>query len=109
MYVYYHCPYNPSNPRHVAAHPDHPARSVSIREEAIMTAIAAFLDQYVFGHDRAAMLAAQIPATSAEHAAPRQRPARPARSRAGPHRHRQFRPMIMERGGVPGAGARSRD
>jgi hypothetical protein len=33
-----------------------------------MTAIATFFDQYVFGHDRAALLAAQLPATSAEHA-----------------------------------------
>ena len=32
VYTYYHCPYNPSNPRHAAAHPDHPATSVSIRE-----------------------------------------------------------------------------
>jgi hypothetical protein len=73
VYTYYHCPYNPSNPRHVAACPGHPATSVSIREETILAAIAGFLDQYVFGHDRAAMLAAQIPATSAEQAAARQR------------------------------------
>jgi hypothetical protein len=73
VYTYYHCPYNPSNPRHVAAHPDHPATSVSIRHETIMAAIAGFLDQWVFGHDRAAMLAAQIPAASAEQAAARQR------------------------------------
>jgi site-specific DNA recombinase len=32
-----------------------------------------FLDQYVLGHDRAAMLADQIPATDAEHAAARER------------------------------------
>ena len=38
-----------------------------------MAAIAGFLDQWVFGHDRAAMLAAQIPAASAEQAAARQR------------------------------------
>ena len=73
VYTYYHCPYNPSNPRHVAAWPGHPAHSVSIREEVIMAAISAFMGQYVFGHDRAAMLADQIPATDAEHAATRQR------------------------------------
>ena len=73
VYTYYHCPYNPSNPRHVAAHPDHPGRSVSIREEVIMAGIAGFLDQYVFGHDRAAMLADQIPATDADQAAARDR------------------------------------
>jgi len=73
VYTYYHCPYNPSNPRHVAACPGHPATSVSIREETIMAAIAGFLDQHVFSHDRAAMLAGQIPATSAEQAAARER------------------------------------
>jgi hypothetical protein len=73
VYTYYHCPYNPSNPRHVAAWPGHPGHSVSIRDEVIMAAVAGFLGQYVFGHDRAAMLATQIPATSAEHAAARDR------------------------------------
>jgi hypothetical protein len=34
-----------------------------------MTALAGFFDQYVFGHDRAALLAAQLPATAAGHAA----------------------------------------
>jgi hypothetical protein len=33
-----------------------------------MTALAQFFDQYVFGHDRAALLAAQLPATAAGHA-----------------------------------------
>ncbi len=33
-----------------------------------MTALATFFDQYVFGHDRAALLAAQLPATAAGHA-----------------------------------------
>jgi hypothetical protein len=73
VYTYYHCPYNPSNPRHVAAHPDHQARSASIRHETIMAAIAGFLDQWVFGCDRAAMLADRIPAASAEQAAARER------------------------------------
>ena len=72
VYTYYHCPYNPSNPRHVAAHPDHQEHSVSIRHETIMAGIAGFLGQWVFGPDRAAMLAALIPATSAEQAAARQ-------------------------------------
>jgi hypothetical protein len=38
-----------------------------------MAAIAGFLDQWVFGHDRAAMLADLIPAADAEQAAVRQR------------------------------------
>jgi hypothetical protein len=57
VYTCYHCPYRPSNPRHAAAHPDHQAHSVSIREETIVAAITGFLDQYVFSHDRAAQLA----------------------------------------------------
>jgi len=44
---------------------------VSIREETILAAITAFLDQYVFAHDRAAILAGLIPATTADHAAAR--------------------------------------
>ena len=38
-----------------------------------MAAITGLLDQWVFGHDRAAMLADLIPAASAEQAAARQR------------------------------------
>ncbi len=66
IYTYYRCPHDGANPRHVAAHPDH--GPVSVREDALMTALAGFFDQYVFGHDRAALLAAQLPATAAGHA-----------------------------------------
>ena len=38
IYTYYACPYSPSNPRHLAAHPGHPPTSVSIREETIIAA-----------------------------------------------------------------------
>jgi hypothetical protein len=70
-YIYYRCPHDPANPRHAAAHLDH--GSVALSEAAIMAAIATFFDQYVFGHDRAALLAEQLPATSAEHAQARAR------------------------------------
>jgi hypothetical protein len=33
-----------------------------------MTALAEFFDQYIFGHDRAALLSVQLPATAADHA-----------------------------------------
>jgi hypothetical protein len=66
-HIYYLCPHDPANPRHTAAHPDHP--HVSIREDTLVQALAGFFDQYVFGHDRAALLAAQLPATAAGHAA----------------------------------------
>jgi len=72
-YVYYLCPYKASNPRHVAACPDHPATMVSVREDTLIAGITAFLDQYVFGYDRAAMLKDRIPVTTAEHAAARAR------------------------------------
>jgi hypothetical protein len=72
-YVYYLCPYKASNPRHVALCPDHPATMVSVREDTLIAGITAFLDQYVFGYDRAAMLADRIPVTTAEHAAARAR------------------------------------
>jgi site-specific DNA recombinase len=61
-YIYYRCPHDPANPRHRAAHPDH--GPVSLREDAIMDALSQFFDQYVFGHDRAALLAGQLPATA---------------------------------------------
>ena len=59
------CPHDPASPRQAAAYPDH--GSVALSETAIMAAIATFFDQYMLGHDRAALLTAQLPATSAEH------------------------------------------
>jgi site-specific DNA recombinase len=71
-YVYYKCPHDPANPRHAAAHPDHP--HVSLREDALMDALSGqFFDRYVFGHDRAGLLAAQLPATAAGQAEARAR------------------------------------
>jgi DNA invertase Pin-like site-specific DNA recombinase len=66
FHIYYTCPHDPANPRHTNAHPDHP--HVSIREDTLMAALAQFFDQYIFGHDRAALLAALLPATTAGHA-----------------------------------------
>ena len=66
VYVYYRCPHDPGNARHIAAHPDH--GPVSVREDHMISALARFLDQYVFGYDRAALLADLLPATDAEHA-----------------------------------------
>jgi len=66
IYVYYRCPHDPGNLRHIAAHPDH--GPVSVREDHMISAFARFLDQYVFGYDRAALLADLLPATDAEHA-----------------------------------------
>jgi DNA invertase Pin-like site-specific DNA recombinase len=71
VYIYYRCPHDPANPRHAAAHPDH--GPVSVREDALMDALAQFFDQYVFGHDRAALLTTQLPATTAGHAKARAR------------------------------------
>jgi site-specific DNA recombinase len=62
IHIYYKCPHDAANPRHRAAHPDHPA--VSLREDVIMDALSGFFDTYVFGPDRAALLADQLPATA---------------------------------------------
>jgi site-specific DNA recombinase len=70
-YVYYACSHDPTNPRHAAARPDHP-KTVRVREDALMQVIAQFLDQRVFGPDRAAHLAALLPATDADNTARRE-------------------------------------
>jgi site-specific DNA recombinase len=72
-YTYYICPHRRHNPRDHAAAPGH--IRAAIREETLTAAIARFLDDYVLGHDRAAMLTAELPATAAEEAARRNRQA----------------------------------
>ena len=69
-YVYYDCPHNPANPRHIAAAPDHP-RTVRVREDDLLTVIRQFFATHVFGPDRAAMLTARLPASAAEDTARR--------------------------------------
>jgi site-specific DNA recombinase len=69
-YVYYRCPHQPGNPRHVAAAPDHP-RSVQAPEHRLEEMAAKFFLDRIFGTGRAAFLAAQLPATDAEAAARR--------------------------------------
>jgi site-specific DNA recombinase len=59
--VYYFCPHNPANARHVAAAPDHPSH-IPVREDALLAAISQFFTERIFGPERAALLAAQIPA-----------------------------------------------
>jgi hypothetical protein len=65
--VYYQCPHDPGIRRHAAAHPDH--RNVYVREETVLAAITGFYAERVFGPDRAALLAALTPATTAAKAA----------------------------------------
>jgi hypothetical protein len=50
----------PANLCDHAARPDH--GPVSLREDLMMDALCQFFDQYVFGPDRAALLATQLPA-----------------------------------------------
>jgi len=62
--TYYRCPHEPGLPRHYAAYPGH--RTVAVREEAMMTALARFFTERVLsGADRAAMLTTQLPASAA--------------------------------------------
>jgi site-specific DNA recombinase len=70
-YVYYTCPHNPASPRHTAQAPDHP-RTVKVREDDLLAVIRQFFATHVFGPDRAAMLAARLPATAAEDTARRE-------------------------------------
>jgi site-specific DNA recombinase len=78
VYIYYRCPHDSANPRHRAAHPDH--GPVSVREDALMAALGTFFDQYVFGHDRADLLAAQLPASQAGQAEQQDRQAKHLRA-----------------------------
>jgi site-specific DNA recombinase len=63
--TYYKCPHDVANPKHAAAHPDHP-RTVTVREDILISQIRDFFDTRVFGPDRAALLSRQIPASAAQ-------------------------------------------
>ncbi len=88
-YTYYVCPHRKDNPRNAAAAPEHVRAAV--REEILTAAIAAVLDDYVLGHDRAAMLTTQLPASAAEQAERRDR-------EAGQLRHKIARLETAEKG-----------
>ena len=66
--TYYRCPHNPKNPRHAATRPDHPA-TVQAPETQLDQLTGMFLRDHLFGPERAALLAAQLPATDADAAA----------------------------------------
>jgi hypothetical protein len=68
--AYYQCPHNANNPRYTASHPAHP-RTVKIREDLLDQVAGAFFRDHIFGPGRAALLAAQLPATDAAAAADR--------------------------------------
>jgi site-specific DNA recombinase len=63
-YTYYACTHDPANPRHTARE-GHP-RSLSVREDHLLEAIRDFFALRVFGPDRAALLAKDLPATAAD-------------------------------------------
>ena len=69
-HVYYRDPYDPANPRHTAACPDHP-RSAQAPETLLDQIVGAFFRDHVFGPGRADLLAAKLPATDADAAAAR--------------------------------------
>jgi site-specific DNA recombinase len=70
--TYYKCSFDLNNPRHAAARPDHP-RTVTVREDDLMTVIRDGLNQRVFGPDRRTLLAQQIPANAADATAAHQK------------------------------------
>jgi hypothetical protein len=69
--TYYRCPHNWASPKHAADHPDHP-RTVQAAETLLDRVVGGFFATRVFGPGRAALLAAQLPATDAQAAADRQ-------------------------------------
>ncbi len=72
--VYYQCPHNPAKPKEAADHPGHP-RTVKAPETRLDQIVGLFFAQHVFGPGRAALLAAQLPATDAAAAANREQQA----------------------------------
>ena len=74
QYTYYACHHDPGNPRQAAQAPDHP-RTISIREDTLLEVIRDFFATRVFGPDRAALLAAELPATAAQDTARREKQA----------------------------------
>jgi hypothetical protein len=71
--TYYTCHHDPDDPRHTA--PDGHPRTISVREDHLLPAIHQFFAERVFGPDRAALLAADLPASAAEDQARRDRQA----------------------------------
>ena len=85
--VYYLCPHTRRTPATPRPTPTTPPSSVT--KTTIIDRPRPVLDAYLFGPDRAAMLAAQLPATAADHAE-RRRPARAAPPpETSPHRDRR--------------------
>ena len=70
--TYYKCPHDVANPKHAAAHPDHP-RTVTVREDLLVDLIRQFFARHIFGPERRALLEAQIPASAAQAAEQRDR------------------------------------
>ena len=63
--TYYRCPHDPATPKHAADHPDHP-RTVQAPETRLDQIVGQFFASRIFGPGRAALLAAQLPATDAD-------------------------------------------
>jgi site-specific DNA recombinase len=68
--VYYHCPHDPARPKDGADYPGHP-RTVRAPETRLDQIVGLFFAEHVFGPRRAALLAAQLPATDQAAAADR--------------------------------------
>jgi site-specific DNA recombinase len=68
--TYYRCPHDWASPKHAATHPDHP-RTVQAPELRLDEVVGRFFATRIFGPERAALMAAQLPATDAAAAADR--------------------------------------
>ena len=64
-YAYYICQFNPGNPRHAAAVPDHPG-TVAARQDLLLATLRDGLAAYALAPGRAARLAELLPAGAAD-------------------------------------------
>jgi site-specific DNA recombinase len=71
--TYYTCSHNPDDPRRTT--PEGHPRTISVREDHLLPAIHDFFATRIFGPDRAALLAADQPASAADEQARRDRQA----------------------------------
>ena len=88
--TYYVCQYDPANPRHAAAAPDHP-RTVSAREDVLLAVLRDFLTAYTLTPGRKERLAELLPADAAAKKAQTDSGRRPAQA-AQADRHRPGQP-----------------
>ena len=100
------CPHDPPTPATPPPPPTTPAPSPSAKTH-LLAAIRQFFAERIFGPERAALLADQLPATAAEDAARRDKQAAALRQRLREDRRRRERPRPRNRSPRPPAATRT--